>query len=132
MKQQNGTFQFHESLNADFLNDLFVGDLGYAAEVFNDVVIELPQYWSDMETAFGENNVADLQAAAHKCKTLYAYVGLSIIRDRLQVIETLCNSATDTATLVEEMKELRLQRPEAERIILDEIKRLKNFHEKQA
>jgi len=132
MKLQNQTFQFHEALNGDFLNDLFTGDIAYAAEVFNDVVFELPQYWSDMETAFAANNVADLQAAAHKCKTLYAYVGFSVIKERLQTVETLCGSATDTGILVEEMKELRLQRPEAERIILEEIKRLKHFHEKQA
>src|ERR1700712_130171 len=91
---QTSSFQFNEALNSDFLCELYGEDISYAAIIFEDVANELPKHWQELEQAYNSNDVALLKGAAHKCKTLYAYVGFSSIESLLQSVETGCQSAS--------------------------------------
>src|SRR5690242_20616759 len=88
----NYSFEFNEALDGKFLNELFEDDLSYAIVVFKDFLKEMPQSFHDMKTAFENNNFIVLKSAAHKCKTLFAYVGLSTLSGRLQALELACSS----------------------------------------
>lgn len=117
-------------LNAAFLNELFEGDTAYAATVFEGIARELPVYWEEMKTAHAAGSVKELKAAAHKCKTLFAYAGYTQLQTLLQQIEDGCAGAKDTGALKTEMEYLENLLPGAERIIAGEIKRLHSFYER--
>ena len=123
-----GTFSFNKALNAGFLHELFAGDLAYAAEVFADVSNELQQSWAELETAYLHSNSDSLKAAAHKCKTLFAYVGHDTMQQRMQEIETAGSLAPAGTSPHECWHQLQLDARTATQLILDETERLKEFH----
>lgn len=125
MPSSTPSFQFNEALNSDFLLELYGEDLSYAAIIFEDVAGELPKYWRELEQAYEDNDVALLKGAAHKCKTLYAYVGFSGIESLLQSVETGCQSASRAQDLSVEIEKLYVQHPVALALLLGEVKRLK-------
>src|SRR5689334_1493399 len=86
-------FRFNTELDTSFLQDLFDGDIEYAAQVFGDFLQSLPGYWTEVQDAYDAGNLPALKAAVHKCKTLFGYVGHTRLLDHLQLFENRCGSA---------------------------------------
>ena len=126
----NYSFEFNEALDGRFLNELFEDDPSYAIVVFKDFLKEMPQSFHDMQTAFDTSNFKGLKSAAHKCKTLFAYVGLSSLSTRLQALEMACGSPEETDSVGPLVSEVIGQRQAIETLITKEIKRLEAFYEK--
>jgi HPt (histidine-containing phosphotransfer) domain-containing protein len=126
----NYSFEFNESLDGKFLNELFEDDPSYAIVVFKDFMKEVPQSFHDMQTAFENNNFVALKSAAHKCKTLFAYVGLRTLSTRLQALELACSSSGEADTVPSLFHEVVKERKAIETLITEEIKRLEAFYEK--
>ena len=121
-------FDFDESLNSAFLEELFEGDTIYAETVFEDFLKDLPVYWERVENAFNGKNLPVLGTSIHTCKTLFGYVGFTDLQDLCQQFENRC--AVNT---VEELKVeyiLLVQRKEkAQHIIEKEYTRLRLYNE---
>ena len=121
-------FDFDESLNSAFLEELFEGDTVYAETVFEDFLKDLPVYWERVENAFNGKNLPVLGTSIHTCKTLFGYVGFTDLQDLCQQFENKC--AVNT---VEELKIeyiLLVQRKEkAQHIIEKEYTRLRLYNE---
>jgi hypothetical protein len=121
-------FDFDESLNSAFLEELFEGDTVYAETVFEDFLKDLPVYWERVENAFNGKNLPVLGTSIHTCKTLFGYVGFTDLQDLCQQFENRC--AVNT---VEELKIeyiLLVQRKEkAQHIIEKEYTRLRLYNE---
>jgi len=121
-------FDFDESLNSAFLEELFEGDTIYAETVFEDFLKDLPVYWERVEAAFNNKNLPVLGTSIHTCKTLFGYVGFTDLQDLCQQFENRC--AVNT---VEELKIeyiLLVQRKEkAQHIIEKEYTRLRLYNE---
>jgi hypothetical protein len=129
-KPTNAAFQFSPAFDSAFLNELFADDMEYAAVVFRDFLAEMPQCCDEMTTAFQNNNIPGLRSSAHKCKTLFAYVGLNAISGQLQALEAACDHLETTQTIAPLFQELLKQKPAIEQMISEEIKRLESFYEK--
>jgi len=121
-------FDFDESLNSAFLEELFEGDTIYAETVFEDFLKDIPVYWERVENAFNGKNLPVLGTSIHTCKTLFGYVGFTDLQDLCQQFENRC--AVNT---VEELKVeyiLLVQRKEkAQHIIEKEYTRLRLYNE---
>jgi HPt (histidine-containing phosphotransfer) domain-containing protein len=126
----NHSFEFNEALDGRFLNELFEDDPSYAIVVFKDFLKEMPQCFYDMQTAYDDSNFKVLKSAAHKCKTLFAYVGLSSLSTRLQALEMACSSPEEVDSVGPLVHEVIGQRQTIEILITEEIKRLEAFYEK--
>jgi hypothetical protein len=129
-KETNSAFQFSPAFDSAFLNELFADDLKYAAVVFGDFLTEMPVCCDEMTTAFQNNDIPGLRSSAHKCKTLFAYVGLNAISSQLQALETACSYLETTQTIQPLFQELLKQKPAIEQMISEEIKRLEAYYEK--
>jgi HPt (histidine-containing phosphotransfer) domain-containing protein len=121
-------FIFNEKLNSPFLNELFDGDFTYAEAVFGEFLNDLPPYWQAVETAWQQQQVAELGAAVHKCKTLFGYVGLTYIQQFCQELENHCTHSTTIAALQNQYALLYEMKEAAREIIESETKRLQIFN----
>ena len=123
----SSAFQFNSLLDIEFLQDLFEGDIEYAATVFGDFLQDLPGYWEEVEQAFRQEDRFALRSAVHKCKTLFGYVGHSQILEILQAFEAQCDTVRDFSELKKEYFELVKLKIDAEKLIGEELKRLKEY-----
>ena len=120
-------FIFDERLDRAFLDELFDGDAAYAEVVFEDFLRDLPDYWKEVETAHGNQDIPGIRTSVHKCKTLFGYVGFTDIQYLCQQLEDNCSGnpiekgASDYSFLVQ-------RKEEARQIIENEHRRLKSFN----
>jgi HPt (histidine-containing phosphotransfer) domain-containing protein len=122
-------FIFNENLDRPFLEELFNGDFTYAEDVFADFLSDLPSYWQDVETAWQQQQVTELRAAVHKCKTLFGYVGLTSIQQFCQEFEDHCIDAIGTIGALTHQYELLFRHKEAAwQLIEAEHSRLQRFN----
>jgi HPt (histidine-containing phosphotransfer) domain-containing protein len=128
--QTNDFFEFNKALDGKFLNELFEDDPSYAIVVFQGFLEEIPSCFQDMQAAFDTNNFAGLKSAAHKSKTLFAYVGLTSFSVQLQAVETACSSGGNMATIGPLVQGLMKEKKAIETLITEEIKRLEAFYER--
>lgn len=124
-----GKFLFNASLDVAFLEELFEGDTAYAVTVFGEFIKDLPLFWSEVETAHRAQDVPAMRAAAHKCKTLFGYVGCTTVQEAFQQFEHLCGKAKGAAELEGDYHLLAGQKEAASGLILSEYNRLKQYHE---
>lgn len=121
-------FDFDESLNSAFLEELFEGDTIYAETVFEDFLKDLPVYWERVENAFNGKNLPVLGTSIHTCKTLFGYVGFTDLQDLCQQFENRCAVNTLEELKIEYI--LLVQRKvKAQHIIEKEYTRLRLYNE---
>lgn len=120
-------FVFNKHLDARFLDELFEGDAVYAQIVFEDFLRDLPDYWQDVKTAYGNQDINNLRTSIHKCKTLFGYVGFSDIQQLCQDFENNCSGQPMTA-LEAGYQVLLAKKEQARQVIENEYERLKLFN----
>lgn len=122
-------FRFSESFDNDFLNELFGDDLVYAITIFEGFLEEMPECCYRMRSAFESNDIAGMRSSAHKCKTLFSYIGLKKIAVQIEALEMACDVLDNTATMQPLFTSLLQQKEAIEKMVSDEINRLKQYHE---
>ena len=121
-------FVFDESLNADFLAELFDGDTNYAETVFEDFLRDLPVYWQRVDAAFEAENLPVLGTCVHTCKTLFGYVGFTDLQELCQQFENKC-SVNSMDELRDEYRLLTGRKEMAQGVIEKEYNRLREYNE---
>lgn len=127
MNNPTNCFEFDKAFDAAFLNELYEGDLSYVIVVFKGFLEETPLCYRDMDLAFHNNNISGLKSAAHKCKTLFAYVGLNEISNQLRELEIACGTIENTAAVDSLFHDLFRQKNIVEKLVSEEIKRIEAF-----
>src|ERR1700744_1867026 len=128
---QNATsksFIFNESLDRNFLDELFDGDTLYAETVFEDFLRDLPAYWNRVESACKDRNMPALGTCIHTCKTLFGYVGFTDLQEFCQAFENKCANHS-MEELMADYSLLVEKKEKAQRVIESEYSRLKSFNE---
>lgn len=122
-----GEFCFDNTLDTNFLQELFQGDFVYAETVFQEFLKDLPAYWEEVATARAGTDVKELGKTVHKCKTLFGYVGLTGTLELFQRFENSC--AQPGAVIHESAYEgLKQEKERAEELIGKELVRLQSFN----
>jgi HPt (histidine-containing phosphotransfer) domain-containing protein len=122
-----GEFLFDNTLDTNFLQELFQGDFAYAETVFQEFLKDLPAYWEEVAAARQGTDVKELGRAVHKCKTLFGYVGLTQTLDLYQRFE---NGCTQPGAVLHESaySALREEKDRAQQVIAKELVRLQSFN----
>ena len=121
-------FIFNKNLDASFLEELYSGDTQYAESVFEEFLKDLPGYWNEVENAYIEKNLLALKASAHKCKTLFGYVGAAKIQELFQDFENKCHNTISVASLEPDYRFLLSEKNNTAKLITEELNRLKAFN----
>jgi len=122
------SFIFSNELDSGLLTDLYEGDWKYAETVFGDFLRYLPDYFSEIDLAFNNNQIEQLRKAVHKCKTLMGFVGLSAVQASFQALEKKCEQVKATIELETDYRSLKIQTESGKNIIVLELERLKAFN----
>jgi len=91
--QQLAAFQYHKSLDATYLMELYDKDYAYAFSMFDTFISEIiPEF--DNLLAFANNNqIEKLSKLTHKLKPTAAMVGLTDLQEELLELETYLQQA---------------------------------------
>ena len=97
-------FEFSNLLNCNYLNDLYEGDLEYAADMFETfldfTVKELPSLRPLVESG----DLVQSRKLAHKLKPTFAMVGLTDLQRKMLKIEKMTDEETDILEILLELK----------------------------
>lgn len=129
LNSDNKSFIFNKDLDAQFLNELFDGDMEYAETVFGEFMKNLPDYWKEVEDAYNKQHIRELRTAVHKCKTLFGYVGSADVQAYFQKFEHRCDEVRHVQEMKEEFAVMQQKKDSAHVLIANEYNRLKAFHE---
>lgn len=122
-----GEFFFDNTLDTNFLQELFQGDFAYAETVFHEFLKDLPVYWEEVAAARAGIDVRELGRAVHKCKTLFGYVGLTRTLELFQLFENSCLQP-DAVVHESTYGALRQEKDRAQQVIAKELVRLQSFN----
>ena len=129
LNSDNKAFIFNKDLDAQFLNELFDGDLEYAETVFGEFMKNLPDYWKEVEDAYHKQHIRELRTAVHKCKTLFGYVGSTDVQAFFQHFEHKCDQVRHVTEMKDDFEIMEQKKDMAHVLIGKEYNRLKEFHE---
>jgi len=122
-----GEFLFDNTLDTNFLEELFQGDFVYAETVFHEFLKDLPTYWEEVAAARQGSDVKELGKTVHKCKTLFGYVGLTNTLEQFQQFEISC-AKPGAVIPVSAYEALREEKDRAHRVITKELGRLQSYN----
>jgi HPt (histidine-containing phosphotransfer) domain-containing protein len=122
------TFVFSDTINSQYIIELYAGDYVMIEETFTDVLLEYDDFVQKINTCFRDDDTAALKGAIHKIKPLFGFVGLTDLQTLCLRFENACQHSTcsqlaaDYAVLFERLVQARS-------IIRDEQARLVAFNQ---
>ena len=80
-------FQFNSQLDRHVLNEVYGGDLEYAAEIFEMVLTYSVEEIRNLKTAIDREDWTAASRTAHKLKPNFSMVGLTDLEEKMYQIE---------------------------------------------
>jgi len=123
-------FRFSQSLQVDFLNDLYDGDWEYAESVFENVITEIPKLMAIANQELEMQNAEGLRQALHKAKPLFGYVGLPATQAMIQHMENNCKTGVLNGAMKEDFANLKNKIRVDSDLLEEEFRRLTEYNKK--
>jgi len=123
-------FRFSQSLQVDFLNDLYDGDWEYAESVFENVITEIPKLMAIANQELEMQNAEGLRQALHKAKPLFGYVGLPATQAMIQLMENNCKTGVLNGAMKEDFANLKNKIRVDSDLLEEEFRRLTEYNKK--
>lgn len=125
-------FEFSQTLDVSFLNEVYEDDLAYAVEIFESFLETLPAGLLQLEEHFQSGDIAAFRSVAHRLKPSFSYVGLTGITNQMASLEKSClviQRLEESATLYQQVvKDIQASIP----AIKLELNRLKSHIQLEA
>ncbi|MBL7729042.1 MAG: Hpt domain-containing protein [Dinghuibacter sp.] len=112
-------------IDAEYLNNLYDGDMDLLVSVFEEFVAVLPATIDQLDTDYNKNDPALLKQSLHGCKGAFGYTGFSSISQSMQYLENKLAFISSVSEIQPEFKELMKQVGETGNIIRNELAQLK-------
>lgn len=80
-------YEFHQELDAKYLNALYENNIAYAADLFEIFLKTIRDEMSKLETLVNEQDWEQLKFLVHKLKPNFAMVGLTWVSTRMNTLE---------------------------------------------
>jgi HPt (histidine-containing phosphotransfer) domain-containing protein len=122
------TFIFNESIDVDYINDLYAGDYEMLTETFAGVSAEYEALFQNVKACFHAKDIQALKRAVHKIKPLFGFVGLTSIQSQCQQFENSCLEASSVDLLLHDFTLLENSLIQGKKIIEEENTRLALFN----
>jgi hypothetical protein len=123
-------FRFSQSLQVDFLNDLYDGDWEYAESVFENVITGDSKTDGACQPGIRNANAEGLRQALHKAKPLFGYVGLPATQAMIQHMENNCKTGVLNGAMKEDFANLKNKIRVDSDLLEEEFRRLTEYNKK--
>jgi HPt (histidine-containing phosphotransfer) domain-containing protein len=121
---ENGTFEFDNRLDIEYLQSLYEGDTEYAAVIFDQFLQNYPAQWVELEDSFAKGDIKAYKGYIHKMKASFSFVGLTQLTQKAQVIEQHCTENYDIHTATALQQDFKTSLTELIPIVEEQLKRL--------
>ena len=121
----NIEFSFDSRLDADFLKDVYEGDLEHVQMIFEQFVKLTPVQMNDIEDSFQTGAVENFRQKVHKLKPIFSFVGLTGLTTKAEILEKKCKEITNINEINNLYKDLKNNYAVFFPVIENELTRIK-------
>lgn len=121
----NIEYSFDSRLDADFLKDVYEGDLEHAQTIFEQFIQLTPVQMNDIENTFQTGVVENFRQKVHKLKPIFSFVGLTGLTTKAEILEKKCKEITNIDEIDNLYKDLKNNYTIFFPVIENELTRLK-------
>ena len=125
-------FTFNVEIDTQYINDLYGDDYAYIEEVFETVLKDYGILTNNIDAAYASRETPALKAAVHKMKPIFGFVGLLAVQQQCQQFESICQSASNFDSLMNDFGSLKNSLIKSKSLIEDEKKKLEIFNNQRA
>jgi len=120
-------FEFNAHLDADYINEIYGGDLTIVQIMFNSFLEESIPLWNSMQDQITQKNYAEVGRLAHQIKPSFSMVGLTFLHPKIQAFEAYAKSAPSQAELLTQYQQIAVDVNHAKLVIEEDLKRMEDY-----
>lgn len=117
---------FHTSLDREFLEEFFDGDIPYMIEIFDLFLQEMPSEITELNKFWQESDIQNIRKTVHRLKPSFKMVGRSDISDILFNIQMKIDRGAKLTECEDDLIHFFEESSKLLPILTAEIKRLKS------
>lgn len=117
-------FAFNPLLNADYLHEMYGGDLTIVQIMFESFLDDNIPIWEEISQKISSKSYKEVGEMAHQIKPTFSMVGLTYLHPKVQDLELYAKGNPDESVLSKKYDNLAVEVNHAKLVIKDELKRL--------
>ena len=99
-------FEFNAHLDADYINEIYGGDLSIVQIMFSSFLEESIPAWNEVYDNIVSKNYAEVGRLAHQIKPSFSMVGLTFLHPKIQAFETFAKSGPAQGELLTQYQQI--------------------------
>lgn len=127
LKNYNRMFEFNAHLDADYINEIYGGDLTIVQIMFSSFLEESIPVWNEMYDKIISKNYAEVGRLAHQIKPSFSMVGLTFLHPKIQAFEAFAKSGPAQGELLTQYQQIAVDVNHAKLVIEEELKRMEDY-----
>jgi len=117
-------FDFNAHLDADYIHEIYGGDLTIVQIMFSSFLEESIPVWDEMHNSILNKNYSEVGRMAHQIKPSFSMVGLTFLHPKIQAFETYAKAAPDHNEILKQYQQISVDVNHAKLVIEEDLKRM--------
>lgn len=120
-------FEFNAHLDADYINEIYGGDLSIVQIMFASFLEDSIPVWDEIQDKIISTNYAEVGRLAHQIKPSFAMVGLTFLHPKIQAFEAFAKSGPAQGELLKQYQQIAVDVNHAKLVIEEDLKRMEAY-----
>ncbi|WP_337042743.1 Hpt domain-containing protein [Emticicia sp. 17c] len=120
-------FEFNAHLDADYINEIYGGDLSIVQIMFSSFLEESIPVWNEIYNKILDKNYVEVGRLAHQIKPSFSMVGLTFLHPKIQAFESFAKSAPAQEELLKQYQQIAVDINHAKLVIEEDLKRMESL-----
>lgn len=120
-------FEFNTHLDADYINEIYGGDLSIVQIMFNSFLEESIPLWNSIHEQIIQKNYDEVGRLAHQIKPSFSMVGLTFLHPKIQAFEAYAKSDPVQDKLLIQYQQIAVDVNHSKLVIEGDLKRMEEY-----
>ncbi|PLK45510.1 Hpt domain-containing protein [Emticicia sp. TH156] len=120
-------FEFNAHLDADYINEIYGGDLSIVQIMFNSFLEESIPVWNEIQDQINQKNFNEVGRLAHQIKPSFSMVGLTFLHPKMQAFESYAKANPEAGELNKLYQQIAVDVNHAKLVIEEDLKRMEDY-----
>ncbi|UTA69534.1 MULTISPECIES: Hpt domain-containing protein [Emticicia] len=120
-------FEFNAHLDADYINEIYGGDLSIVQIMFNSFLEESIPVWNEIQEQINQKNFNEVGRLAHQIKPSFSMVGLTFLHPKMQAFESYAKANPEAGELNNLYQQIAVDVNHAKLVIEEDLKRMEDY-----
>lgn len=120
-------FEFNTHLDADYINEIYGGDLSIVQIMFNSFLEDSIPLWDSIHEQIIQKNYDEVGRLAHQIKPSFSMVGLTFLHPKIQAFEAYAKSDPVQDKLLIQYQQIAVDVNHSKLVIESDLKRMEEY-----